>query len=206
MKRRTFLALGLTTVLSLPFAMSAFADDVQYRNGQTVEFSGHTDFGYFFTYTTGASNNVNYKCFSVVNNGERKYAAVKEELYEYFKVALNDRDLILKGDFQRIADDGAPVFTAIWEVTKDEKENNVLTRLEEYVAPTLYQAGTKPNFKLFGELYGDLTVSYPEDGSYMTIDTNPLNMKNGSILFNDMALERIQLTNSALGLPSWLYE
>lgn len=53
MKRRTFLALGLTAALSLPFAMSAFADDVQYKNGQTVEYSGHTDFGYFFTYTSG---------------------------------------------------------------------------------------------------------------------------------------------------------
>lgn len=36
MKRRTFLALGLTAALSIPFAMTAFADGVQYKNGQTT--------------------------------------------------------------------------------------------------------------------------------------------------------------------------
>lgn len=120
MKRRTFLALGLTAALSLPFAMSAFADDVQYKNGQTVEFSGHTDFGYFFTYTSG-NGKVNYKCFSVVNNGDRKYAAVNEDLYEYFKAVFNDKDVVFKGDFQKMADDGAPVISAYWEVQNTER-------------------------------------------------------------------------------------
>lgn len=205
MKRRTFLALGLTAALSLPFAMSAFADDVQYKNGQTVEYSGHTDFGYFFTYTSG-DGKINYKCFSVVNNGDRKYAAVKENLYDYYQATLNDKDLVFKGNYQRRADDGAPVFTAIWEVVTNDKGKEVLSGIENYVAPVLYQPGTTPNFKLFSDLYDDITASAPDDGSYMTIDTNPLNMKNGSILFNDMALEHIQLTNNVLGLPSWIYE
>ena len=63
MKRRTFLALGLTAALSIPFAMTAFADGSQYKAGQTVEFSGHTDFGYYYTYTAGSSKKVNFKCF-----------------------------------------------------------------------------------------------------------------------------------------------
>ena len=204
MKRRTFLALGLTSALSIPFAMTAFADNVQYKNGQTVEFSGHTDFGYFFTYTSG-NGKVNYKCFSVVNNGDRKYAAVNEDLYEYFKAVFNDKDVVFKGNFQKMADDGAPIISAYWEVQNTEK-GTTLYRLENYVAPLLYEVGTTPNFKLFGELYDAATVSTADDGSYMTIDTNPLNMKGGSIFFNDMALEHIQLTNNVLGLPSWLYE
>lgn len=119
---------------------------------------------------------------------------------------MNDKDLVFKGNYQRRADDGAPVFTAIWEVVTNDKGKEVLSGIENYVAPVLYQPGTTPNFKLFSDLYDDITASAPDDGSYMTIDTNPLNMKNGSILFNDMALEHIQLTNNVLGLPGWIYE
>lgn len=204
MKRRTFLALGLTAALSIPFAMTAFADGVQYKNGQTVEFSGHTDFGYFFTYTSG-NGKVNYKCFSVVDNGKRKYAAVNEDLYEYFKAAFDDKDVVFKGNYQRMADDGSPVIEAYWEVQNTEKGRN-LYRLENYVAPLLYQVGTAPNFKLFGELYDEATASASDDGSYLTLDSNPLNTKGGSIFFNDLGLEHIQLTNTALGLPDWLYQ
>lgn len=56
MKRRTFLALGLTAALSIPFAMTAFADESQYKAGQTVEFSGQTDFDYYYTYTNDQTN------------------------------------------------------------------------------------------------------------------------------------------------------
>lgn len=204
MKRRTFLALGLTAALSIPFTMTAFADDESYSAGQTVEFSGHTDFGYYYTYTVGSSKKVNYKCFSVVNNNVRTYAAVNEDLYEYYKATFNDKDVVFKGDYQFSAGDGAPIVIPTWEVRNEEKDNE-LYNLENYIAPLLYQEGTTPNFKLFGELYGTgSTVSAAEDGSYLTIDTNPLNIK-GSFLFKDGALAKIKLTNAALGLPDWLY-
>ncbi len=205
MKRRTFLALGLTAALSIPFAMTAFADGNQYKAGQTVEFSGHTDFGYYYTYTVGSSKKVNYKCFSVVNNDVRTYAAVHEDLYEYYKSAFEDKDVVFKGDYQFSAGDGAPIVIPTWEV-RSEEEDNKLYRLENYIAPLLYQEGTTPNFKLFGELYGTgATVSAADDGSYLTIDTNPLNIK-GSFIFKDDSLAKIKLTNASLGLPEWLYE
>ena len=204
MKRRTFLALGLTAALSIPFAMTAFADGSQYKPGQTVEFSGHTDFGYYYTYTAGSSQKVNFKCFSVVNNDVRTYAAVHEDLYDYYKLAFEDKDVVFKGDYQFSAGDGAPIVIPTWEV-RNEEEDNKLYRLENYIAPLLYQEGTAPNFKLFGELYGTgATVSAADDGSYLTIDTNPLNIK-GSFVFKEDSLAKIKLTNASLGLPEWLY-
>lgn len=94
MKRRTFLALGLTAALSIPFAMTAFADGNQYKVGQTVEFSGRTDFDYFYTYTAEDYSvypfpETDYKCFSVIDeSGKRFYAAVKSVQYEHARTAF----------------------------------------------------------------------------------------------------------------------
>ena len=74
------------------------------------------------------------------------------------------------------------------------------------MAPALYQKGTNPNFRLFYDLYDDGTVSVAEDGSYMTIDNNPLNLKGGSIIFAETGLNDVKRTHKALGLPDWLYE
>lgn len=78
MERRTFLALGLTTALSIPFAMTAFADGIQYKAGQTVEFSGQTDFDYFYTYTAEDYSvypfpETDYKCFSVIDESGKRF-------------------------------------------------------------------------------------------------------------------------------------
>lgn len=51
-----------------------------------------------------------------------------------------------------------------------------------------------------------MTVSVASDGSYLTIDTNPYDLKGGSIIFNDMGLSNVKMTNKALGIPDWLYE
>lgn len=205
MKRRTFLALGLTAALSIPFAMTAFAEGEKYSAGQYVEFSGHTDFDYYYTYTVGSTQKVNYKCFSVVNDGVRTYAAVKEDLYEYYRAAFADKDVMFKGSYHETAGDGSNVILPIWEVNREDGKNTVY-KLENYVAPLLYKEGETPNFKLFGELYdAGVVVSVSSDGSSMTIDTNPLNIKN-SFIFKYDAIDRIKLTNKALGLPEWLYE
>ena len=204
MKRRTFLALGLTAALSIPFAMTAFADSSQYTPGENVVFSGHTDFDYYYTYTAGSAKKVNFKCFSIVNGDARTYAAVNEDLYEYYRAAFNDKDVVFEGGYQFSAGDNAPIVIPTWEV-RNEEEDNKLYRLENYIAPLLYQEGTAPNFKLFGELYGTgATVSAADDGSYLTIDTNPLNIK-GSFVFKEDSLAKIKLTNASLGLPEWLY-
>ena len=60
-------SLLLTMVLCLAFAAPVFAADTQYKTGEYVVYSGHTDFGYYYTYST---DNANYKCFSVVENGQ----------------------------------------------------------------------------------------------------------------------------------------
>lgn len=195
-------SLLLTMVLCLALAVPAFAADTQYKTGEYVVYSGHTDFGYYYTYSTDKAN---YKCFSVVENGQRVYAAVKESLYEYCRQVFNDKDVTFEGAVQSIAGDGAPVILATWTVTYDN-ETKVLTELGESLSSVLYKKGTNPNFKLFYDLFDDLTVSVSDDGSYMTIDNNPLNLKGGSIIFNEAGLNHVKLTHKALGLPDWLYE
>ena len=195
-------SLLLTMVLCLAFAAPVFAADTQYKTGEYVVYSGHTDFGYYYTYST---DNANYKCFSVVENGQRVYAAVKESLYEYCQKVFNDQDVTLEGIVKSIAGDGSPVITAIWTVTYDDGKK-VLTELGESLSPVLYTKGTDPNFKLFYDLFDDITVSVAEDGSYMTIDNNPLNLSRGSIIFAESGINHVKLTNKTLGLPDWLYE
>lgn len=203
--RKKLVALLVTAILSFTLAVSVFAEGAQYKTGEYVTYAGHTDFDYYFTYSVEKTN-TNYKCFSVVEaDGQRVYAAVKESLYEYYKNVFNDQDVTFRGAAQRIADDGAPVILATWKVTNEEGKEN-LTSLEEDVAPTFYKEGTAPDFKLFYDLYGDLTVSVAEDDSYMTIDNNPLNLKGGSIIYNELGLNHVKLTNKALGLPDWLYQ
>lgn len=205
MKRRTFLALGLTAVLSLPFAMSAFADDAQYTVGQDVEFSGQTDFGYFFTYTAGG---VNAKCFSVVSGNQRWYAAVHVNKYEYCRNAFANQTVTFKGKFQRFADDGNPVILISAKLITDEQGQKSIS-----LADCMWQANCgdvyHPNFKAFYECYdaGDMTV--PEDCSYLMIDTNPLNTSKDSFftfIYEDSAFAHIKQMNSFLALPDWLFQ
>ena len=200
--KKKITALILAVMLCFAIAMPAFAAETQYTAGQYVTFSGHTDFGYYYTYTAG---NTNYKCFSVVENGQRVYAAVKESLYEYFKVVFDNQDVSFEGSYQQTAGDGSPVIMVIWTVTNEDGKEN-LTKVADSVAPALYQKGTNPNFRLFYDLYDDGTVSVAEDGSYMTIDNNPLNLKGGSIIFAETGLNDVKRTHKALGLPDWLYE
>ena len=201
--KKKFVALLLTVVLCLAAVMPAFAaDGTQYKLGDYVSFSGHTDFGYYYTYTAGKTD---FKCFSVVEDGQRVYAAVKESLYEYFKAVFNDQDVALKGSVQSIAGDGSPVIFVIWTVTNEDGKEKV-TDIDDTLAPALYQKGTTPDLKLFYDLYDDMTVSVADDGSYMTIDNNPLDIKGGSIIYNETGLNHVKLTNKVLGLPDWLYK
>lgn len=87
---KKIVSLMLTVVLCLACAVTVFAD-TEYKVGRDVEFSGQTDFDYFYTYT---DKDVNYKCFSVVSaEGQRFYAAVKENLYEYYRATFAGQSL-----------------------------------------------------------------------------------------------------------------
>lgn len=68
--KKKIVSMALMVVLCFVLAMSAFAEGVQYKIGDYVAYSGHTDFGYYFTYSVEKTN-TNYKCFSVVENGQR---------------------------------------------------------------------------------------------------------------------------------------
>ena len=200
--KKKIVSLLLTTLLCVLFVVPAFADDVQYKIGKYAEYSGHTDFGYYYTYTTDKGN---YKCFSVVKDDQRIYASVKESLYEYSRAVFDNQDITFEGVVQQFADDGNPIIDVRWTILNEDGKKTE-TSLKENLAPVLYQEGTELDFKAFCDLYDDGTASVAEDGSYMTIDNNPYNARGGSILFGEFGLENVKLTNKALGLPDWLYE
>ena len=49
--KKKIVSMALMVVLCFVLAMSAFAEGVQYKTGDYVAYSGHTDFGYYFTYS-----------------------------------------------------------------------------------------------------------------------------------------------------------
>lgn len=121
----------LTMVLCFALAVPAFA--ANYSKWIATEFSGQTDFGYFYTYagqdqSTYPYQDANYKCFSVVSaDGQRFYAAIKDTQYEYAKAALDHQQITLKGLYQQTAGDGSPIFLASEVVTTNEKGEKVST-------------------------------------------------------------------------------
>lgn len=171
-----------------------------YTGNQELVISGKTDFDYYYTYKDGA----NYKCFSIVQNGQRFYASVREELYDYYKDAFKNHSLTLKGKYQFTAGDGAAV-VKISTLVEGTKETNLLSYLWELNKGT----AKNPNFKAYADLNGDgLTISAAQDGLSITINSNPLGASQGSDAYklsNDLALMYIQKLNSYLGLPDWLY-
>ena len=49
--KKKVISLLAVLALCLAFAVPAFAADTQYKVGDYVSYSGHTDFGYYYTYT-----------------------------------------------------------------------------------------------------------------------------------------------------------
>ena len=47
--KKKIVSMALMVVLWFVLAMSAFAEGVQYKTGDYVAYSGHTDFGYYIT-------------------------------------------------------------------------------------------------------------------------------------------------------------
>ncbi len=199
---KKIVSLMLTVVLCLACAVTVFAD-TEYKVGRDVEFSGQTNFDYFYTYT---DKDVNYKCFSVVSaEGQRFYAAVRENLYEYYRATFAGQSLTLNGAYQRAADDGSPVIKIRTQITFDEKGKKVSTLLDELLVPVLKVNADSLDFQTIYDVFDDSALTVANDGSYITFDTNPYNFKD-SFLFTDVVLREIKLANQIYGLPDWLYE
>lgn len=172
----------------------------QYTKDQEIIISGETDFNYFYTY----KDVLNYKCFSLTKDGKRFYAAVREDLYDYYKNAFQNHSLTLKGKYQFTANDGAPV-VSVSTLVEGTKETN----LRSYLWTLNKGSAKNPNFKAYADLKGDgLILSVAKDGQSITIDSNPWGAAKGSQAYklnNDLALIMIKELNTELGLPDWLY-
>ncbi len=209
--RKKLFAILVSVVALLAFSAVAFADEPEYSRGKSVEFSGHTDFDYFYTYSgvpipSATTTQIEFKCFSVVENGQRVYAAVKENLYEYYRKTFSDQDITLKGTVQDVAGDGSPVILVNYKVDRSGKGNQLMS-IGECIAPSMYDENAVPDFQLIYKLIDNsVAASVAADGSYLSIDTNPFDFKNGSSLYKEMGLSYVRIMNSALGLPDWLYE
>ena len=116
--KKKIASLLLTLALGLVLTVPAFA--ANYSKWTATEFSGQTDFGYFYTYagqdqSTYPYQDANYECFSVVSaDGQRFYAAIKDAQYEYAKAALNNQQITLKGLYQQTAGDGSPIILGFY--------------------------------------------------------------------------------------------
>lgn len=212
MKRRTFLALGLTAALSIPFAMTAFADGNQYKVGQTVEFSGRTDFDYFYTYTAEDYSvypfpETDYKCFSVIDeSGKRFYAAVKSVQYEHARTAFANQTFTFKGKYQQTAGDGAPIILISQKITFNEKNQKIETSIGKCMWDVTDCGTTSDSvFRTLHDVYADITITLADDGSYLSIDTNPYDLKDNTTN-KAIGLMHVREANESLGLPDWLYE
>lgn len=87
--KKKVISLLAVLALCLAFAVPAFAADTQYKVGDYVSYSGHTDFGYYYTYTV---KDVNYKCFSVVSaDGQRYMHPLKKACMSISKAPLQIR-------------------------------------------------------------------------------------------------------------------
>lgn len=212
MKRRTFLALGLTAALSIPFAMTAFAEGSKYGYRDTVKFSGQTDFDYFYTYTAKDLTvypfaDADFKAFSVVApDGQRFYASVKAVRYEYARKALAGKSVELDGEYWETAGDGAPVVLVKNVISTDAEGKTTSTSLGDFIWPSVSCGKTCESvFNTIYGVYADITLKIAEDSSYLMVDTNPRD-RESEYEYNDLGLDHIQKVNKALSLPDWVYQ
>lgn len=209
--KKKIASLLLTLALGLVLTVPAFA--ANYSKWTATEFSGQTDFGYFYTYagqdqSTYPYQDANYKCFSVVSaDGQRFYAAIKDAQYEYAKAALNNQQITLKGLYQQTAGDGSPIILASEVITTNEKGEKGSTLFGNVVWAAIDHGKTIAEiFKKFYEVYSDRMITIADDNSYLMIDTNPYDYKSGDSRLTDTGLDHIETLNKTLNLPDWLYE
>ena len=241
---RKILAFVAICMVALSMSLSVFAAS-DYNRDDMVTISGQTDFD--SQYTWNAPYNIidgrlTYECFTILaEDGTKWYAAVNPRQMQYYQNAFYGKSLVLKGKYKGNTDDGTPVLNPCYliEGEKEQEIKNYLWNLniwENDETPNLlafYDISREP---IFYDIYREpiqekrqITVlSISEDGSYLSIDSNPLNIDQSSISatdddmvylsytkelndsMNDLtyqtyANECIQSINSALGLPTWLY-
>ena len=241
---RKILAFVAICMVALSMSLSVFAAS-DYNRDDMVTISGQTDFD--SQYTWNAPYNINdgrltYECFTIhAEYGTKLYAAVNLRHMQYFQNAFYGKSLVLKGKYKGNTDDGTPVLNPCYliEGEKEQEIKNYLWNLN------IWENDETPNLQAFYDIYREpifydiyrepiqvkrqITVlSISEEGSYLSIDSNPLNIDQSSISatdddmvylsytkelndsMNDLtyqtyANECIQSINSALGLPTWLY-
>lgn len=60
-------------------------------------------------------------------------------------------------------------------------------------------------FRTLHDVYADITITLADDGSYLSIDTNPYDLKDNTTN-KAIGLMHVREANESLGLPDWLYE
>lgn len=232
---RKILSFTIVCVLMLSLRLSALAAST-YKHNEMIIVSGQPDFDSQYTWSapySAVDGQVTYECFTIIaDDGTKWYAALNPRQTQYYKGAFHDKTLVLKGEYKGVADDGTPAFAPRYFL-EGENEQEIKSYLWNH---NVWLNDETPNLQAFYDMYREtiqgknkITVfSISDDGSYLSIDTNPLNADNTSIFasVNDVdylsyakelsdplaiityqpyANECIQALNNALGLPSWLY-
>ena len=219
---KKFLAFVVICIVVLSMSLSVFAA-ADYNRDDMVTISGQTDFD--SQYTWNAPYNIidgrlTYECFTILaEDGTKWYVAVNPRQMQYYQNAFYGKSLVLKGKYKGNTDDGTPVLNPCYliEGEKEQEIKNYLWNLN------IWENDETPNLQAFYDIYREpifydihrepiqekrqITVlSISEDGSYLSIDSNPLNIDQSSIsTYQTYANGCIRSINSALGLPTWLY-
>lgn len=176
-----------------------------YYKGSYITVSGAADLSQNYTWQDGGTSQ---PCFVLQENDKRWYVAVQENLYPYFVAAFNGQSVTMKAAYEGIATDGTPVLSTSNASIIDESGNS--EKIVDFVWNGYSATQTEPDFIAFAALYGSgYMTEVAKDGSYLSIDTNPLNFDGSKIvglIHNYTGVEIVERANQAFGLPDWLSE
>ena len=196
---------ALTGAIYNTDAERAAAVAAGYYKGNYITVSGVADLSQNYTWQKGETSQ---SCFVFQENDKRWYVAVQENLYPYFAAAFNGQAVTMKAAYEGIATDGTPVLSI--SNASIIRENGDSEKIVDFVWNGYSATQTEPDFPAFAALYGSgYMTDVAEDGSYLSIDTNPLNFDGSKlvgVIHNYTGIELVKRANQAFGLPDWLLE
>lgn len=196
---------SLTEAIYNTDAERAAAVAAGYYKGNYITVSGVADLNQNYTWQDDGNSQ---PCFVLQENNKRWYVAVQEKLYPYFAIAFNGQTVTMKAAYEGLSTDGTPILST--SNASIIGENGESEKIVDFVWNGYSATQTEPDFLAFAALYGSgYMTKVANDGSYLSIDTNPLNFDGSKlmgVIHNYTGIELVERANQAFGLPDWLLE
>ena len=192
-----------TMCLTVSAEEPAATSSVPYEVDEKIECTGYTDFSNPIIFQPEGSS-LSYKCFLIDLNGIRRYVAIRDGIYPYYKSAFSGKPMTFEGTYEGTTPDGTPVVTPITLIEGDQRTN-----LLKYLWNLNKGPADDMNFKVYETLYDVSYISAGDDNSYIAFDSNPFNLDSdvpAAMIDAIAAPSFLKTLNENLGLPDWLYE